>query len=296
MRDFRPGRGSGGNRGGGRFERRDFNQRGSGRGGYDRPQMFSATCDSCGKECEVPFRPTGERPVYCSECFESRGEGNSNRERRYDNRGDRGNSRGSSYSDKQMYSAVCDSCGKDCEVPFRPTGDRPVYCRDCFGNTDAGRGGRSGGGSSGCDCSESQALLKEMNSKLDKILRDLGTTKFVRVPSDGKSKDGKDKEGNVEKPVLEAEAESDPLEVMMKEIEVGTPDAGTSSPKKKEKKNTKEKAPKKGKKELPKKEKEKKKSSPAQKDLIIPEIAEVPDSTAVGEAGDEKAVMPPSDL
>ena len=135
-----------------------------------------------------------------------------------------------------------------------------------------------------------------MNSKLDKILRDLGTTKFVRVPSDGKSKDGKDKEGNVEKPVLEAEAESDPLEVMMKEIEVGTPDAGTSSPKKKEKKNTKEKAPKKGKKELPKKEKEKKKSSPAQKDLIIPEIAEVPDSTAVGEAGDEKAVMPPSDL
>lgn len=28
--------------------------------------------------------------------------------------------------------AVCAECGKNCEVPFKPTGDRPVYCRDCF--------------------------------------------------------------------------------------------------------------------------------------------------------------------
>jgi len=40
-----------------------------GRGG-DRPQMFSAICDKCGVECEVPFRPSGEKPVYCSNCFE----------------------------------------------------------------------------------------------------------------------------------------------------------------------------------------------------------------------------------
>jgi len=42
---------------------------GGGRGG-DRPQMFSAICDKCGVECEVPFRPSGEKPVYCSNCFE----------------------------------------------------------------------------------------------------------------------------------------------------------------------------------------------------------------------------------
>ena len=43
----------------------------SGGGGYsDRPrEMFSATCDSCGKEARVPFRPTGSKPVYCSDCF-----------------------------------------------------------------------------------------------------------------------------------------------------------------------------------------------------------------------------------
>jgi len=28
--------------------------------------------------------------------------------------------------------AVCAKCGKECELPFRPTGDRPVYCKDCF--------------------------------------------------------------------------------------------------------------------------------------------------------------------
>ncbi len=36
-------------------------------------QMFQATCSECHKSCEVPFRPTGERPVYCRDCFASKG-------------------------------------------------------------------------------------------------------------------------------------------------------------------------------------------------------------------------------
>jgi CxxC-x17-CxxC domain-containing protein len=32
-------------------------------------EMFSATCSSCGREAQVPFRPTGSKPVYCSDCF-----------------------------------------------------------------------------------------------------------------------------------------------------------------------------------------------------------------------------------
>jgi len=39
-------------------------------------EMFSATCSSCGKEAQVPFQPTGDKPVYCSDCFQQRG-GNS---------------------------------------------------------------------------------------------------------------------------------------------------------------------------------------------------------------------------
>ena len=31
-----------------------------------------------------------------------------------------------------MHKAVCADCGKNCEVPFKPSGDRPVYCKNCF--------------------------------------------------------------------------------------------------------------------------------------------------------------------
>jgi CxxC-x17-CxxC domain-containing protein len=47
---------------------------GGGGGGYrDRGprEMFSATCSSCGREAQVPFRPTSGKPVYCSDCFRS---------------------------------------------------------------------------------------------------------------------------------------------------------------------------------------------------------------------------------
>ena len=42
-------------------------------GGYGRErEMFSATCDGCGREARVPFRPSGAKPVYCSDCFSTR--------------------------------------------------------------------------------------------------------------------------------------------------------------------------------------------------------------------------------
>ena len=48
---------------------------GGGGGGYGRDrgprEMFSATCSNCGREAQVPFRPTSGKPVYCSDCFRS---------------------------------------------------------------------------------------------------------------------------------------------------------------------------------------------------------------------------------
>ena len=35
-------------------------------------EMHKATCSECKKECEVPFKPSGDRPVYCKECFSQR--------------------------------------------------------------------------------------------------------------------------------------------------------------------------------------------------------------------------------
>jgi CxxC-x17-CxxC domain-containing protein len=45
----------------------------SGYGVERRPrQMFEAACADCGKIAQLPFQPTGARPVYCSDCFQSR--------------------------------------------------------------------------------------------------------------------------------------------------------------------------------------------------------------------------------
>jgi CxxC-x17-CxxC domain-containing protein len=44
---------------------------------------------------------------------------------------------------RQMFEAVCGSCGKIARVPFEPRGDRPVYCSDCFQPQPRGGGYRN---------------------------------------------------------------------------------------------------------------------------------------------------------
>ncbi len=34
--------------------------------------------------------------------------------------------------EREMHEAICAECGVTTTVPFKPTGERPVYCRDCF--------------------------------------------------------------------------------------------------------------------------------------------------------------------
>jgi CxxC-x17-CxxC domain-containing protein len=68
-RSFGGGSFGGGNKFGGDRGGRDFNKpRFNNGGGEDRP-MFPAVCDDCGKSCQVPFRPSGDKPVRCSDCF-----------------------------------------------------------------------------------------------------------------------------------------------------------------------------------------------------------------------------------
>ena len=33
---------------------------------------------------------------------------------------------------REMHKVICSDCKNECEVPFKPRGDRPVYCKDCF--------------------------------------------------------------------------------------------------------------------------------------------------------------------
>ncbi len=42
------------------------------------------------------------------------------------------------YRERVMHKTICADCRKECEVPFKPSGDRPVYCKECFSKRKAG--------------------------------------------------------------------------------------------------------------------------------------------------------------
>lgn len=156
--------------------REGFGSRSNDRG-TDRKEMFDAVCAKCGSACQVPFRPNGRKEVYCSKCFgemngeEPRGGGN-----RFESRGnDRGfGDRPRNNFDKPMFSAICDECGDNCQVPFEPRNGKPVLCSDCFAKKD-GRGNDSRSFSPSFSpaprAASSNVDLSEINSKLDRIIK-----------------------------------------------------------------------------------------------------------------------------
>lgn len=93
--------------------------------------------------------------------------------------GDGGDFRRRDSGRREMHSAVCDECGKNCEVPFRPSGDKPIYCSNCFENKEGGSRQRSSRGDSRGPRFEkrddsSKKLLEQasyINEKLDRILK-----------------------------------------------------------------------------------------------------------------------------
>ncbi len=165
MADFNRNKFSRGREGGGFRSRPSFGDRAGGgrpsfgdRGDRGPVEMHDAVCDNCGKNCQVPFRPTSGKPVYCSNCFEQKNgdSGSSRFESRVPGR--------SNFEEREMSDVVCDECGKNCQVPFRPTEGKPIYCSDCFGDKK-NNGSKGGGGSA-----PSREEFDRLNAKLDKIL------------------------------------------------------------------------------------------------------------------------------
>ncbi len=160
-------------------------KRGGSKGGFGggaTPMMYKATCSTCGQGCEVPFKPSGNKPVLCNNCFRSSDRPEA---RRADDRdrgfskpsfgGDRSFSKPSfggdrsfsktSFDDKKMFPGVCAKCGNSCELPFKPSGDRPVLCSKCFGQENS---------ASEAPKKEDRHLeyeLKTIGIKLDEILK-----------------------------------------------------------------------------------------------------------------------------
>jgi len=91
-------------------------------------------CRECGKEF---LFSAGEQAFYAEKGFQHQPS------RCRDCRGSRrqtGRSETGAGGERQLFSAVCSACGKETQVPFKPTPGKPVYCRDCYQK----RGGRAG--------------------------------------------------------------------------------------------------------------------------------------------------------
>ncbi|MCX6013076.1 MAG: zinc-ribbon domain containing protein [Chloroflexi bacterium] len=94
------------------------------------------TCSDCGatftfsasEQEQFATRGYTNEPKRCQPCRDSRKQSTSGSSN-YGNR---------SYnsSPRQMYPAVCATCGKETQVPFQPRGDKPVYCSDCYRKTN----------------------------------------------------------------------------------------------------------------------------------------------------------------
>jgi CxxC-x17-CxxC domain-containing protein len=103
---------------------------------------------------------------------------------------------GKGFGPKEMFQATCASCGKSCEVPFRPNGKKPVYCTECFaknGGPSASSSSQSSFASRGssdrsssynkpeCNCGSSdlKRQIEAINVKLDKIMQLVGDKTMV---------------------------------------------------------------------------------------------------------------------
>ena len=121
-------------------------KRSSGRFGDDRSKRFGRE-DSPRSERSEPDR------------FDRRESG------RFDKREpDRFEKRYPERSERRMHTVTCAKCGEQCEVPFRPTGGKPVYCSNCFRKSD---------GYEPKSADPSKSELDQINKKLDKIMKAL---------------------------------------------------------------------------------------------------------------------------
>lgn len=89
------------------------------------------TCKDCGREftftaSEQEFyaeKGFTNEPGRCPECRAAKKAQN----RGGDRRGGFGGN-----AQREMFPATCSACGQPTMLPFQPSGDKPVYCRDCF--------------------------------------------------------------------------------------------------------------------------------------------------------------------
>lgn len=86
-------------------------------------------CSDCGQEFSFT---ASEQEFYASRNFSEPRRCASCRAIRKASRGENGARIGAYAGTRELFTATCANCGREAQVPFRPSGIRPVYCSDCF--------------------------------------------------------------------------------------------------------------------------------------------------------------------
>ncbi len=97
-------------------------------------QKKSLICKDCGAGFDFSVR---DQMFYAEKGFEN--EPQRCRECRNARKEQRSGGSAAGPGARERFDAVCAQCGEGTSVPFRPRGDRPVYCRSCYSATHAVR-------------------------------------------------------------------------------------------------------------------------------------------------------------
>jgi CxxC-x17-CxxC domain-containing protein len=115
----------------------------------------------------------------------------------------------SSNSDRVMHKAVCSECGKECEIPFKPMNDKPIYCSDCFGKNNKGKNN-----------SDSTKEFDNLNAKLDLIIKFFKISEIKEKSSNVKVKEESDKIEVKEEEVVKSKKKAPKKTEETKEIKI----------------------------------------------------------------------------
>jgi len=118
------------------------------KGPSEMPADTTLTCRDCGQNFVFT---TGEQEFYAARNYSEPSRCSDCRAARKAERDSSGGGYGSYSSGgggaREMFTATCSTCGQEARVPFQPSGDKPVYCSNCFTQRGgASRGGGYGGG------------------------------------------------------------------------------------------------------------------------------------------------------
>ncbi len=126
----------------------------------------------------------------------------------------------------ESFRATCSKCHKPCEVPFRPNGKKPVFCKDCFVRDDS-RDARPSYGKQGFDrpvrahapaavedlrIGALQRELAVIHEKLDTLIQSLESAAYSSILTASVKKEAKPaaKAAPAAKPVKKAATKTAP--------------------------------------------------------------------------------------